>query len=614
MIADKYERFRPDVNFIKRYADAKNAATGSDFDPNSNVSSKSCATLGAESGKRAKIYTNRLMMHDRLTELYGVEEADHYIADLESHRIYRHDETGQCPTPYCASISLYPFLLHGIKGLGGTTDAPKHLNSFAGGFINLVFAASAQVLGAIATPEFIAYLNYFICKDYGPDYYRNLDTVVDCSTRKRSIDKVITDTFAQIVYSINQPAAARGNQAVFWNIAYFDKPYYHALFEDFIFPDGTAMTDLWDSFWFLQRRFMEWFNDERTRKPLTFPVETFSLLNNGKDCVDGDAKALVSRMYAKGHSFFTYTSDSVDSLASCCRLRNGIQDNTFSYSLGAGGIATGSKCVMTININRLVQDAVKNGVDIREAVITQVDHVHKYLTAFNSMVKEFEAKHMLPLYDAGFVTPEKQYLTIGVNGVVESAEFMGIKIDDNEAYRKHIDSILEPIYELNKAHRTDEIMFNTEFVPGESLGVKNAKWDKEAGYFVPRDCYNSYFYIVEDETCTPVDKFRLHGRNYTNKLDGGSALHCNLKEHLSEAQYAKLLEIAIAEGCNYFTYNIPNTICNDCGNIDKRFMKACPKCKSKNVDWLTRVIGYLVRVKNMSADRQKEAGKRFYAS
>lgn len=613
MIADKYERFRPDVNFIKRYMDAANAATGSDYDPNSNVATKSCATLAAETGKRAKIYTNRLMMYDKLKEMYGEPVAEDYISDLESHRVYRHDETGQIPTPYCASITLYPFLLRGIKGLGGTTEAPKHLSSFAGGFINLVFAASAQVLGAIATPEFLPYLNYFICKEYGDDYYRHLENVVDWSNRKRTIDQVITDTFAQIVYSINQPAAARGNQAVFWNIAYFDKPYYEALFEDFVFPDGTAMTDLWNSYWFLQKRFMTWFNKERTRKPLTFPVETFSLLNDGNDCVDKEAKDWVAYMYSQGHSFFTYTSDSVDSLASCCRLRNGIQDNTFSYSLGAGGIATGSKCVMTININRLVQEAVNNNIPIRDAVTSQVDKVHKYLSAFNALVKEAEEKHMLPLYDAGFVKPDKQYLTIGVNGVVESAEFMGIEISDNPKYREHINNILEPIYELNKAHRTEEIMFNTEFIPGESLGVKNAAWDRAAGYIVPRDCYNSYFYVVEDENITPLDKFRLHGRNYTDKLDGGSALHCNLKEHLTESQYAKLLEVAIHEGCNYFTFNIPNTICNDCGHIDKRFMKACPECNGKNVDWLTRVIGYLVRVKNMSADRQKEAGKRYYA-
>jgi len=621
MIADKYERFRPDLNFIKRYWDAQNAATGSEYDPNSNVSAKNNATLAAETGKRARIYTKRLAMWEKIKELYGEETADRYIRDLESHRIYCHDETSVIGMPYCASITLYPFLMNGLKGLGGTSDAPKHLDSFAGSFINLVFAASAQVAGAIATPEFLPYLNYFLVKEYGKNYFMEYDKVIDFSLRSRTINEKIDDVFAQVVYSINQPAAARGNQSVFWNVAYFDKPYYHALFEDFVFPDGTMMTDLWDSYWWLQCRFMKWFNKERTKKPLTFPVESFSLLNDGKDCVDQTAKAFVCEMYEEGHSFFTYTSDSVDSLASCCRLRNGITENTFSYSLGAGGIATGSKCVMTININRLVQDAVKEWDDkfhdpmmcIEMNLEDQVVYVQKYLSAFNAIVKEAQALRMIPLYDAGFVTPEKQYLTIGVNGFVEGAEFLGIEINDNERYAEYVETILGMISSLNKKAKTEEIMFNTEFVPAESLGVKNASWDKRDGYVVPRDCYNSYFYKVEDESLNVLDKFKLYSHRFTDCLDGGSALHMNLREHLTKEQYAKLLEVAIQQGCTYFTYNIPNTICDDCGHISKHYVTECPHCHSKNVDYLTRVIGFLVRVSKMSAARQAEAKKRFYA-
>ena len=621
MIADKYERFRSDLNFIKRYWDAQNAATGSEYDPNSNVSSKNNATLAAETGKRGRIYTKRLAMWEKIEELFDEDLADAYISDLETHRVYCHDETSVIGMPYCASITLYPFLMNGLKGLGGTSSAPKHLDSFAGSFVNLVFAASAQVAGAVATPEFIAYLNYFLVKEYGEDYYTNPDFVVDHSRRKRTINEKIDDIFAQVVYSINQPAAARGNQSVFWNVAYFDKPYYHALFEDFVFPDGTLMTDLWDSFWWLQCRFMKWFNRERTREELTFPVESFSLLNDGVNCVDQVAADFVCEMFSEGHSFFVYTSDSVDSLASCCRLRNGITENTFSYSLGAGGIATGSKCVMTININRLVQDALDEDISedggildkIRNRLTVQVQRVHKYLTAFNALVKEAQAHHMTPLYDAGFVSPEKQYLTIGINGFVEGAEAIGIEISDNDAYEAYAETILGTIFDLNKEAKTEEIMFNTEFVPAESLGVKNAAWDKRDGYDVPRDCYNSYFYKVEDDSLTVLDKFKLYSRKFTSRLDGGSALHLNLKEHLSKEQYAKLLEVAIAQGCTYFTYNIPNTVCDDCGHISKHYVKECPACHSDNVDYLTRVIGFLVRVSTMSAARQAEAKKRYYA-
>ena len=156
-------------------------------------------------------------------------------------------------------------------------------------------------------------------------------------------------------------------------------------------------------------------------------------------------------------------------------------------------------------------------------------------------------------------------------------------------------------------------MFNCEMIPAENVGVKHAKWDREDGYVVPRDCYNSYFYIVEDTSLNVLDRFRLHGRQYIEHLTGGSALHCNLEEHLSQKQYRQLLRVAAIEGCNYFTFNIPNTVCNDCGHIDKRYLKECPHCHSKNVDYLTRVIGYMKRVSNFSEARQKEAAKRYYA-
>lgn len=620
MYVDKYKPYAKDVNFIKRYMKAKNAAIGSEVDANSNVANKNIATMAPEIHKKENIYANRMWMHDRITELFGEELADEYVRQLEEHEIYRHDESGMpIGTPYCASITLYPFLTNGMTTIGGTTTAPHHLKSFLGGFINLVFAVSAQLCGAVATPEFFSYMDYFIRKEYGDDYYKYVNAEVN--VQHETIDNVITEGFEQVVYSLNQPAAARGSQSVFWNVAYFDKPYFEQLFDGFVFPDGGKMQ--WESVSWLQKRFMTWFNAERLKNVITFPVETLSLLNDGKGYVDQDWADFAAEMYAEGHSFFTYTSDSVDSLASCCRLRNGIQDNQFSYTLGAGGVSTGSKCVMTININRLVQNVMHqidkphwaSGVDkaVRAKVAEQVEKVHKYLLAFNSIVLEMRDAHMIPIYDAGFVTPEKQYLTVGINGLVEAAEYLGITVGDNEDYKAFVHAVLEPIYEANKAAKTKEVMFNTEYVPAENLGVKNAKWDTKDGYFVPRDCYNSYFYIVEDEATSPVDKFRLHGLQYTDKLDGGSALHCNLDEHLSKDQYKFLLNLAIKEGTPYFTFNIPNTICNDCGHISKHKLDHCPKCGSENLDYATRVIGYLTRVSKWSAERQAEHQRRYYA-
>ena len=451
--------------FIKDYAKASNAATGSKYDSNANVTEKNIVTLNGELFKGDIIKVNRTILTDKIREMYGEDLAKEYIQMLESHVLYKHDETSIMP--YCVAITMYPFLLEGLQPIGGLSAKPKNLDSFCGMFVNLVFAISSQFAGAVATGEFLMYFDYFARKEWGDDYWKRPEEMVD---KHRNIDKTLEQKFQQIVYSINQPAAARNFQSVFWNISYFDKYYFEGLFGEFVFPDGTK--PIWDSLNWLQKKFMSWFNDERTKCILTFPVETVALLTDGEDIRDKEWADFTAEMYSKGHSFFTYTSDSADSLSSCCRLRNEVSDNQFSYSLGAGGIATGSKSVMTLNINRLVQDAVNKGYDMIDYLRSQVQKVHKFQTAYNELLKDYLKDGLLTVYTAGFINLKKQYLTVGVNGVIEAAEFLGIEVSDNDTYREFMQSILKTISDENRKAKTKELMFNTEFVPKTCGHVK----------------------------------------------------------------------------------------------------------------------------------------------
>ena len=598
------------MKFLSEYMESANAATGSKYDANANVEHKNIATLIGELPKSNFIRLNRRLLTERIKKMYGKQLADEYIDKLTHHFIYKNDETSLAN--YCASITMYPWLVGGTISIGGNATAPTNLKSFCGGFVNMVFMVSSMLSGACATPEFLMYLSYFIGKEFGADYYKRADEVVDLSLKHRTLDKVITDCFEQIVYTLNQPTGARNYQAVFWNVAYYDRYYFESIFGDFYFPDGSKPD--WDALSWLQKRFMKWFNKERTKTMLTFPVETMALLvdENG-ECKDKEWGEFTAEMYSEGHSFFTYMSDNADSLSSCCRLRNEITDNGFSYTLGAGGVSTGSKSVLTINLNRCIQYAVNHKMDYLAYLGEVIDLCHKVQLAYNENLKELQAHGMLPLFDAGYINIARQYLTIGINGLVEAAEFMGLQITPNEDYKHFVQGILGLIEKYNKQYRTKDVMFNCEMIPAENVGVKHAKWDREDGYFVPRDCYNSYFYVVEDDSLSIIDKFKLHGAPYIEHLTGGSALHMNLDEHLSKQQYLQLLHVAAQEGCNYFTFNIPNTVCNDCGHIDKRYLKECPHCHSKNVDYMTRIIGYLKRVSNFSQPRQEEASRRYYA-
>ncbi len=586
-------RLHPDqlqkkIEFIENYMLAQNAAEGSKLDANANVTHKNLATLEAELNKDINIQLNRTLVARKIETLFGKELAQEYFRQIEEHEIYVHDETSL--KPYCASISMYPLLISGLKELGGESNPPQHLESFCGCFVNMVFAISAQFAGAIATVEWLMYFDHFARKDYGKNY-------LETETAR------INNHIQHVVYALNQPAAARGYQSVFWNISVYDEAYFKSLFADFVFPDGRAPE--WESVKKLQNHFMSWFNEERKKAILTFPVVTAAMLTKDGTPNDTEFARMCAKELSEGNSFFMYMSDSADSLASCCRLRNEISDKTFSYSLGAGGVATGSINVITINMNR----AEQKNLNLKELV----NKVQKYQVAYRTLMQDYFNAGMLSAYSAGFISLQKQFLTIGINGMVEAAEFRGLKASNNPAYKEFVREKLKIIFEENrKAKQEHGFMFNTEFVPAENLGVKNAQWDRKDGLEVSRDCYNSYFYVVEDNDINALDKMDLHGAEMMQYLDGGSALHLNLDEKLSAEGFYNLLKAAALSGCNYWCVNIRITICNDCEHIDKRTLYRCSACNSADVDHATRVIGYLKRVSAFSSARQKEAARRFY--
>lgn len=588
MIRLTEQQIEQKIAFIQNYIHAENAATGSTLDANANVSSKNIATMEAELNKDINIQVNRTLVKRKIADLFGEDLANEYIRQIEAHEIYVHDETSL--KPYCASISMYPFLLDGLTKLGGESKAPEHLESFCGSFVNLVFAVSSQFAGALATVEFLLYFDHFAKKDFGENYL---------TTHRKQINNHLQ----HVIYAINQPAAARGYQSVFWNISLYDHYYFESMFGSFVFPDMTKPN--WDSVKNLQQHFMQWFNEERTKAVLTFPVVTAAMLVQDGSPRDKEFSKMCAKELSEGNSFFIYQSESADSLASCCRLRNEISDNTFSYSLGAGGVSTGSINVITLNMNRLIQD--------ERNLLEEIEKIQKYQVAFRTLIGEYEQAHLLPVYTAGFISLEKQFLTIGINGMVEAAESLGIVPGNNETYKSFVTKNLKVIFDANKiAKEKYGHMFNTEFVPAENLGVKNAQWDKKDGYKVARDCYNSYFYVVEDDETNMLDKFVLHGKEIIQYLDGGSALHMNLETYANAEAFEKLLDVAAKTGCNYFCFNIRITICNTCNHIDKETRQDCSRCHSKEIDHATRVIGYLKRVKHFSSNRQAEHARRFY--
>lgn len=631
----KQARFiRERIDYMDEYSQSnENAATSSETDANANVTMKNVANLEGEVYKTTNRVIQRQRMKDKLNEMYP-EVAKKYEEDLNSHVIYTHDEaTTPVLKQYCMAVSLYPLMMEGVGNIDGITPTPPNdLQSFSGQVTNLIFLLSSQCKGAVAVGEYFIALNYYIVQEFGPNWYEKLDvvTTTDHCSKQRTVRDAIYKAFKQFIYGVNQPAGNRSYQSPFTNVSYYDHTYFDSLFGEFYYPDGTKPQ--WEAIDCLQRLFMKFFNKLRTKQILTFPVETMAMVYDPKtnDIIDKEYKDFTAEMYAEGHSFFTYISDSADSLASCCRLRNELAENTFNPTSGLTGVMTGSCNVITLNINRIVQDCNKayglkrnggwkeNTSFLRDYLVDILQRVYKYHVAFKTMLYELEDKGMFAASNGGYIHISKLYSTIGINGLNEAARFLGMTVGNNKEYIEFLQLVLGTIKEQNKIHPIHDanrpFLFNSEVVPAEGLGGKNYNWDKEDGYWVPDDenLYNSYFYDAHDDTSV-LDKFILHGRQTYQYTDGGSAAHINLEDHLSKEQYLKLIDFAIANGTNYFTFNIPNSKCDDCGYITKHPITECPKCHSKNITQYTRVIGYLRPIKSFGKDRQIEANKRVYS-
>lgn len=625
------------LQYMENYSkSSENAASSSETDPNSNVSMKNAANLEGEVFKSKNRRLQRRRMYKRLVSMFDRDIAKQYLIDLENHIIYVHDEASTpVLKPYCGAITTYPLLCDGVGNVDNVTPfEPNDIASFSGQMTNLVFLVSSQLKGAVAVGDYFVSLNYYVIQQFGKNWYDKLDviTTTDHCLQPSTIRRDIRKGMKQFIYGINQPAGNRSYNSPFTNVSYYDKYYFKAMFEEFTYPDGSKPE--WKAIDTLQRMFMELHRELRLIKPLTFPVSTIALVHDGQKYLDDDYKNLCAEEWAKGGSFFCYNSDNPSSLASCCRVLNEMADNTFSSTTGMTGIMTGSCNVITLNINRIVQNFIREkygedtgaGIQLSPMVYpelaayltTILERVYKYHIAYKTLLYEQEERGMYTYSNAGYLYIKKLYSTIGVLGYCEAAQFLGLEVSNNEDYKQFLQLILGTIRDQNKLHsvhdRKRPFLFNSEAVPGENLAVKLYQWDKEDGYFVPEDqnLYNCYFYNPWDNNTSILDKLKLHGREISKFTDGGQAAHLNLDTHLSKEQYLKLLDIARENGSNYFTFNIPMSECADCGHIVNAPVEECPKCHSKHIKYWTRIIGYLTCVDNWSNERQVEQKKRIY--
>lgn len=498
----KKARFiRSRLNYMDTYKDSGvNASTSSETDANANVASKNVANLEGEVYKVTNRIIQRQRMKDKLNKLYpGQELGRQYIKDLENHIIYTHDEASTpVLKPYCKAVTLYPLMLKGVGNIDGVTpSAPNDIQSFSGQVTNAVFLFSSQCKGAVALGDYFIALNYYVIQEFGPVWYDKVDEVVTNShfLHQYTVGHYIRKGMKQFIYGVNQPAGNRSYNSPFSNVSFYDKVYFKSLFGEFYYPDGTQPE--WNAIDKLQRIFMQLLREIRLIKPLTFPVTTMALVHNGKEYLDHEYKELCAEEWAKGGSFFCYTSDNPTSLASCCRVLNEMSDNTFSSTTGMTGVMTGSCNVITLNINRIVQDYIhtwknwedhivdgkcafpfewfsESFSDLKNYLINILERVYKYHIAYKTMLYEMEDAKMFSDCNAGYIYMRKLYSTIGLIGYCEAAQFLGLSVSNNKEYKDFLKLVFGTIKEENKKNSIHDskrpFLFNSEAIP-KSLGM-----------------------------------------------------------------------------------------------------------------------------------------------
>ena len=562
-VADCYQTYRLEhkqarfirerIDYMDNYANSSNnASSSSETDANANVTMKNVANLEGEVYKVTNRRIQRQRMKDKLNELYPEDNdlGKQYIKDLENWIIYTHDEASSpVLKPYCMAATLYPLMAEGVGVIDGVTPSPPNdIQSFSGQVTNLVFLLSASAKGAIALGDYFIALNYYVIAEYGPKWYDKLDvnTTTEHCLKPMTVRRAIRKGMKQFIYGVNQPAGNRSYNSPFSNCSYYDKTYFESIFDNFYYPDGTQPE--WKAIDTLQRIFMELHRELRLIKPLTFPVTTFAMVHDGTDVIDKEYKKLCAEEWAKGGSFFCYLSNNPSALASCCRVLNEMSENTFSSTTGMTGIMTGSCNVITLNINRIVQNwhrqlkPLENHVQgeplsIKDALydtnqgfdkylISILERVYKYHIAYKTMLYDLEEKGMFSPSNGGYIYMKKLYSTIGLIGYTEAAQFLGMEVSNNQEYIDFLKFIFGTVKEQNKLHsirrgKKKPILFNSEAIPGEGLGVKLYEHDKKDGYWVPEDqnLYNCYFYNPWDNTSI-LDKFILHGKQVASFCDG----------------------------------------------------------------------------------------------
>lgn len=603
-----------DINKAIKKMMSSTTMADTSVDSNSNTNIVTSGAVFTETCKAHSLIHNHYRIWKFMKKNHGLEYANDLMERKISGQIYINDLSGFYP--YCFNFDPIHFALYGIpKKLDGKGESlpPQHMESFFGILEDILPIFAKNLAGACGIATLFPVLSIYVQKALLEGNKIDEIQLKD----EQAVWDFLKVKLTSLLYNLNRPARD-GSQSLFTNVSIMSPTFLQETCKDMtlVFKNGMVITADVDTTLRIQDIWIDVFNKESERRLFTFPVQTLSIATiedeNGRPkIVDTDFYNEMMKKNIKLGAMNVYAGDS-STLSSCCRLRSD-KAKVFTNSLGGSSSNIGSFGVCTVNLATLAL-RYKGNID---KFYTELDKNIEYAQEVNRCKMNFIKRDIkngnLPMYDLRFVELDKQYATLGINGLYECCQELGYdyRLEEN---RDFVKSLLQHINTLNdKLGEKMNHIVNVEQIPAENVAVKLANIDKKLGLNSKYDIYANQFIPLDITTEGGIlDRISIQGE-LDEYFSGGSILHINLdQECKDEDLFLELGKYAIENGVRYFGINYATNHCNNCGGTFVGKLEECPHCQSKNFETWCRTVGYMVPVENYNKVRRQEFERRVF--
>lgn len=584
--------------FIDNFIDSQNTANAT-IDANANVQTKDICNLINEIPKPYLKLLGYNKLFYEIQKKYGFTEAKEALESDWKGDIFIHNSSDISFRPYCFNYDLESLATKGMFFIENLKTGPaKHLSTFCDHLLEFISWVSNRQSGAAGIANALMWLFWFWKNDVdnghymkSPEYYRD-------------------QAFQKVIFDLSMPYL-RIAQAAYTNISIYDRVYCEEMFGGFVYPDGKCFVDYIDEFIEFEKAFIVLFEKMRETNVFTYPVLTYCLVYRDDKFQDEEFARWCSKQNMRWADANFLISPETTSAASCCRLLSDTSKlKGVMNSIGGSSLDIGSVVVTTLNLAGLAYQS-KDEKDFFDRLIEKTKLVIDINDVVRDIIKRNVEKGLLPNYKYDLMKFNRQFNTIGINGIAEAAKHFGYYKQDELGYWSYTENgvsfaedILDKINAIKDGYNFD-YSINIEQTPMENGAIKVA----EKNHLL----YGSEEYITGNQWIALKDKATIQERVkmaglLDKKCGGGCISHIQIDAPFSNEEQAwNLLNYIAKNGVIYFAFNLKINVDDEQHTFTT---KTCPICGAKPTDTYQRIVGYLTKTKSWSAGRKRELEER----